>query len=109
MKKFLMFLECAGTFLIATAINIILLTIVYNVGVVPVLTELGCKPIDVSYGVMTMIWFIYIYLNLVFGDSNRINIEDGKDLAHVICGVFGRMIGKSFIVFIMWILSIIIF
>lgn len=109
MKKFLIFLACAATFLVATVINIVLLTIVYNVGVVPVLTELGCKPIDVSYGVMTMIWFIYIYLNLVFGDSNRINIEDGKDLAHAIGGVFGRMIGKSFIVFIMWILSIIIF
>ena len=109
MKKFLMFLVCVGTFLIATAINIVLLTIVYNVGVVPVLTELGRKPIDVSYGVMTMIWFIYIYLHTVFGNSNKIDIKDGKDLARAIGDVFGRVISKSFIVLVMWILSIIIF
>lgn len=109
MKKFLMFLVCAVTFLIATAMNIVLLTIVYNVGVVPVLNELGCKPIDMSYGVMTMIWFIYIYLYTVFGGGNKIDIKDEKDLARAIGDVFGRVISKSFIVLVMWILSIIIF
>lgn len=109
MKKFLMFLVSVATFLVATAINIVLLTIVYNIGVVPVLIELGCKPIDVGYGVMTMIWFIYIYLHTVFGNSNKINIKDEKDLAYVIGDIFGRMIGKSFIVLVIWILSIIIF
>lgn len=109
MKKFLMFLVCAATFLVATVMNIVLLTIVYNVGVVPVLTELGCKPIDMSYGIMTMIWFIYIYLYMVFGNSNKIDIKDEKDLAIAVVDVFGKVISKSFIVLVMWILSIIIF
>lgn len=107
MKKFLIFLACAAIFLVGTIVNIVLLTIVYNVGIVPILTELGCKPIDMGYGIMTMIWFIYIYLHTVFG--NRINIEDRKDLAQAIGDVSGRMISKSFIVLVMWILSIIIF
>lgn len=109
MKNFLMFLVCAATFLVATAVNIVLLTIVYNMGVVPVLTELGCKPIDMSYGIMTMIWFIYIYLHTVFGNSNKIDIKDEKDLAAAVVDVFNKVIGKSFIVLVMWILSIIIF
>lgn len=114
MKKFLMFLVGVITFLVATVVNIVLITIVYNVGVVPVLTELGCKPIDVSYGVVTMIWFIYMYLHNAFSSNkidvkDKIDIKDEKGFAVAIGNIFGKMIGKSFIVLIIWILSIIIF